>query len=224
VLRRVTQLHNQEIWVMQTRSTIFIAALMATAALSQPVLAQTTTTTTTVVSKPAMGVAITPLNIRSGPGPEYPVTGAIPTNGQAAILGCIEGSLWCQISYNGATGWAYSQYMTGANVRALPPVAYTAPATTTGTTIVRPTYSGEFIAPAAAAPPMSIAPPPTVQTYVVQNPRPQVYLNGEVVEGAGLPPDVVLTPVPNSEYQYAYVNGVPVLVEPSTRRVRYIYR
>jgi hypothetical protein len=207
---------------MQTRSTILIATLMATAALSQPVLAQTTTTT---VTTQAIGVATTPLNIRSGPGPEYPVTGAIPTNGQAAILGCIEGSLWCQISYNGASGWAYSQYMTGASIRTLPPVAYAAPPATTGTTtIVRPTYSGEFIAPVASTQPMSIAPPPTVQTYIVQNPRPQVYLNGEVVEGAGLPPDVALAPVPNSEYQYAYVNGVPVLVEPSTRRVRYIYR
>ncbi len=206
---------------MQTKSTILIAALMASAVLSQPVLAQTTTTTTTV-SRPAMAMATTPLNIRSGPGPEYPVTGAIPTNGQAAILGCIDGSLWCQISYNGASGWAYSQYMTGANARALPPVSYTA---TTGTTIVRPTYSGEFVAPVASAPPMVIAPPPsTVQTYVVQNPRPQVYLNGEVVEDAGLPANVALTPVPNSEYEYAYVNGVPVLVEPSSRRVRYIYR
>ena len=209
---------------MQTRSTILMAALMAGAALSQPVLAQTTTTTTTVTT-PAMAVATTPLNIRSGPGPEYPVTGAIPTNGQAAILGCIEGSLWCQINYNGASGWAYSQYMTGANVRALPPVAYAPPPSTNGTTIVRRTYSGDFIAPVPSTAPLSIAPPPqTVQTYIVQNPRPQVYLNGEVVEGAGLPPDVALAPVPNSEYEYAYVNGVPVLVEPSSRRVRYIYR
>jgi uncharacterized protein YraI len=209
---------------MQTRSTILIAALMGTAALSQPVLAQTTTTTTTI-STPAMAVATTPLNIRSGPGPEYPVTGAIPTNGQAAILGCIEGSQWCQISYNGAQGWAYSQYLTGASIPTLPPVAYTAPSATTGTTIVRPTYSGNFVAPVATTQPLPIAPPPqAIQTYVVQHPRQQVYLNGEVVEGVGLPPDVALAPVPDSEYQYAYVNGVPVLVEPATRRVRYIYR
>jgi hypothetical protein len=209
---------------MQTRSTILIAALMGTAALSQPVLAQTTTTTTTVATQ-TVAVATTPLNIRSGPGPEYPVTGAIPTNGQAAVLGCIEGSLWCQISYNGTQGWAYAQYLTGANLRTLPPVAYTAPPATTGTTIVRPTYSGNFVAPVATTQPLTITPPPsTVQTYIVQHPRPQVYLNGEVVEGAGLPPDVALTPVPDSEYQYAYVNGVPVLVEPTTRRVRYIYR
>ncbi len=222
---------------MQTRSTLLIAACAAAAALSQPASAQTTTTTTvTTIAKQVTAMATTPLNIRSGPGPEYPVIGAIPTNGQAVIAGCIEGSLWCQISYNGTQGWAFSQYMTAmvegrplavSQIRELPPVTYAAPPATTGTTttIVRPTYSGDFIAPVASTAPLSIAPPPpTVRTYIVQNPRPQVYLNGEVVEGAGLPPDVALAPVPDSEYQYAYVNGVPVLVEPATRRVRYIYR
>ena len=219
---------------MQTRSTLLIAACAAAAALSQPASAQTTTTTVTTIARQTTAMAITPLNIRSGPGPEYPVIGAIPTNGQAVIAGCVEGSLWCQISYNGTQGWAYSQYMTAmvegrplavSEIRELPPVTYAAPPVTTGTAIVRPTYSGNFIAPVATTVPLSIAPPPAaVQTYIVQNPRPQVYLNGEVVEGAGLPPDVALAPVPDSDYQYAYVNGVPVLVEPATRRVRYIYR
>ncbi|MCX7298174.1 MAG: DUF1236 domain-containing protein [Hyphomicrobiales bacterium] len=218
---------------MQTRSTLLIAACAAAAALSQPASAQTTTTTVTTIARQTTAMAITPLNIRSGPGPEYPVIGAIPTNGQAVIAGCVEGSLWCQISYNGTQGWAYSQYMTAmvegrplavSEIRELPPVTYAAPPATTGTAVVRPTYSGNFIAPVATTAPLSIAPPPTVQTYIVQNPQPQVYLNGEVVEGAGLPPDVALAPVPDSDYQYAYVNGVPVLVEPATRRVRYIYR
>ena len=51
------------------------------------------------------------LNIRAGPGPEYPVVGAIPTNGQPTIIGCIQGSLWCQVTYNGRQGWAYSRYL-----------------------------------------------------------------------------------------------------------------
>jgi hypothetical protein len=46
----------------------------------------------------------------------------------------------------------------------------------------------------------------------------------EVVEGVGLPEDVALAPVPGFDYQYAYINSVPVLVKPSTRRVEYIYR
>ena len=45
-----------------------------------------------------------------------------------------------------------------------------------------------------------------------------------MVEGAGLPEDVRLAPVPGYDYDYAYVNNQPVLVEPTTRRVQYIYR
>lgn len=202
---------------MQRRTATLFATVAALAALSQPASAQSTATATTS------------LNIRTGPGPEYPVTGAIPDNGQATVTGCIQGSLWCQVTYNGKQGWAYSQYMmAGSGAQAVmvnqtvPAIAQ--PSATVGTTtVVTRTISGDFIAPVAGAP-MSIAPPATVQTYVVQNPAAPVYLNGEVVEGVGLPEDVVLTPVPDYEYSYAYVNGVPVLVEPGTRRVRYIYR
>jgi uncharacterized protein YraI len=208
---------------MQIRSTIIVAAATAVAALSQPVYAAT------------VASAVTPLNIRSGPGPQYSVIGAIPANAQATVIGCIQGSLWCQISFNGNQGWAYSQYLTttisgrslalSQRAAELPPVTYAAPPATVGTAIAPPTISGEFLAPVATAAPLSIAPPPaTVQTYVVGHPVSPVYLNGEVVEGAGLPADVVLNPVPNYNYDYAYVNGVPVLVEPATRRVTYIYR
>ncbi len=203
---------------MQRRTAILLATVAALAATSLPASAQ------------SLATATTSLNIRSGPGPEYPVTGAIPDKGQATVTGCIQGSLWCQVTYNGKQGWAYSQYMTamvggqvvGVN-QTVPVIAQ--PQTTVGTTtVVTRTISGDFIAPVAGSP-MSIAPPPApVQTYIVQNPAQQVYLNGEVVEGVGLPEDVVLTPVPNYEYSYAYVNGVPVLVEPTSRRVTYIYR
>lgn len=206
---------------MQRASTLTIAALTALAALSLPASAAT------------MASATTPLNMRNGPGPEYSVIGAIPTNAQATVTGCIEGSLWCAVTYNGQQGWAYSQYLVSnvggqavavTQVREVPVIAYTAPAATVGTTVVTRTITGDFIARDASAAPMSITPPPNVQAYVVQNPVNQVYVNGEVVEGVGLPQDVVLTPVPNYEYNYAYVNGVPVLVEPTTRRVTYIYR
>jgi len=76
----------------------------------------------------------------------------------------------------------------------------------------------------ATAEPLIVTPPPTIGTYVVSHPVAPVYLNGEVLEGVGLPEDVALSPVPGFDYQYAYVNNVPVLVEPSTRRVEYIYR
>jgi len=208
------------------RATV-LGAVTALAALSLPVLSLPASAAT-------LATATTSLNIRTGPGPQYPVIGAIPEKGSTTVTGCIQGSLWCQVTYNGKQGWAYSQYMSGnvggqmiavTQIRDVPTIVYDAPTTTVGTTVVTPEISGEFVAPVANAAPMQIAPPPaTVQTYVVQHPVQPVYLNGEVVEGAGLPPDVVLTPVPDQQYSYAYVNGVPVLVEPTSRRVTYIYR
>ena len=81
-------------------ATFVIAAATSAAALASPASAAT------------IAAASTPLNIRSGPGPQYSVIGAIPQRGQATIIGCIRGSLWCRSSYNGRQGWAYSQYLT----------------------------------------------------------------------------------------------------------------
>ena len=71
---------------------------------------------------------------------------------------------------------------------------------------------------------VAVAPDSTVTTYVMANPVDPVYLDGEVVVGAGIPDGVMLKEVPDSTYDYAYVNGVPVLVERTTRRVTYILR
>jgi uncharacterized protein YraI len=202
---------------MQYRSTIFFAAMTAAAALSSP------------ASAASVASAMTPLNIRSGPGPQYGVIGAIPTRGQATIVGCIQGSLWCQVSYNGTQGWVYSQYLiatlsgrslaVAATVSTIPAVTYQAPVETVGTAVPVPAITGTVIAP-----PPAPTPPLTVSSYVISHPVPPVYLNGEVVEGVGLPEDVALAPVPGYDYQYAYVNSQPVLVEPQTRRIEYIYR
>ena len=207
---------------MQLRNTIFVAAVTAAASLSIPASAATVAT------------AMTPLNIRSGPGPQYSIVGAIPDHGQATIIGCIQGSLWCQVSYNGRQGWAYSQYLTAQlsgrslivaeRLNDIPAVTYQAPIETVGSAVVGPAITGTLIERSAAAQPLLISPPPTVGSYVVSHPVTPVYLNGEVVEGVGLPENVTLAPVPGYDYEYAYVNNQPVLVEPSTRRIEYIYR
>jgi uncharacterized protein YraI len=204
---------------MQTKSTAILAAL-AVVALSGAASAAT------------VAYAVTPLNIRSGPGPQYGVVGAIPYHATAAVIGCIQGSLWCQVSYNGKQGWAYSQYLMASmsgrslavaeTIQTMPAVNYQ-PVETVGSAAAAPAISGTLLVP-RAGPPLALSPPPTVQSYVVSHPVAPVYLNGEVVEGAGLPEDVVLAPVPDSDYDYAYVNSQPVLVEPSTRRIEYIYR
>jgi uncharacterized protein YraI len=207
---------------MQFRRTIFITALVANAGLSVPASAEIVAT------------AMTPLNIRSGPGPEYSIIGAIPDRGHTTIIGCIRDSLWCQVSYNRRQGWAYSQYLTALlsgrslavaeRLTDIPIVAYQPPIETVGSAVVTPAITGTLIARPETAQPFVAAPAANLGTYVVDHPLAPVYLNGEVVEGVGLPESVELSPVPGSDYDYAYVNNVPVLVEPATRRVRYIYR
>jgi uncharacterized protein YraI len=203
---------------MQVKRAIFVAAAMAAAVLSLPAAAAT------------LASATTALNIRSGPGPQYAVTGAIPARGQATITGCVQGSLWCAVSYNGMRGWVYSQYLsatlTGRSLAVVnvPAVTYAAPVETVGSAVAQPVVSGTLVEGPPAAAPLSLSPPPAVGSYVISHPVAPVYLNGEVVEGAGLPDTVGLAPVPGSDYDYAYVNSVPVLVAPSTRQVVYVYR
>lgn len=268
-----------------------ISAALASAAMLSAAQAQT------------IGTATTDLNVRSGPDPQFPVIGMIREGRRASVLGCIEGSRWCQVDVRGQTGWAYSQYMTLSGdiavvlpapelevdvaarpvIAAPPPVAvypapgqvvtyqapapvyqapgpvvtyrapapavtYQAPPVTyrTGpavayrapmatTTVVETTgvapreFSGAFIAPretvyAATTPPRSYMPPRSVRTYLTANPLDPVYLEGSLEIGAGLPDDIDLWPVPNSRYQYTYVNDYPVLVDPATRRIVFVSR
>lgn len=199
-----------------------------------------------------IGTATTDLNIRSGPGPEQPVIGYMKSRQKAQILGCIEGSLWCQIEFKGRQGWAYSQYMSlkagggrivvrePAHVASVPVVTYDATSYTT------PTYRPD-VAPVAAAITSNVVgaggtgagaigspkptvyastftPPPAVGSYVASNEVTSFTYPGEVVVGASLPQTVVLNNVPDYRYQYVYVNDTPVLVDPFTRRIVYVFR
>lgn len=189
--------------------------------------------------------ATTDLNIRSGPGPQFDVVGAIANSDTATVNGCIEGSKWCQVTYNGTTGWSYSEYL-AADFTGQRTVISMAPQTaeipvlqndqaSTNTTVG---LAGGVIAGALIGGPVgaaiggvvgaaagaTVSPPPTVKTYVMENRIDPVYLEGEVVVGAGVPDTVALRPVPDYDYQYVYINGQPVLVDAGTRQIVYVYR
>ena len=188
----------------------------------------------TAASAAVIASAVTPLNVRSGPGPQYSVIGAIPNKGRITMIGCIQNSLWCEVGFNGRQGWAYSKYLTATlsgrslivaeGLNDIPAVTYQAPVATTGSAVPQPVVTGTLIDRPIAAAPLVITPPATVREYVYDHPVQPVYLNGEVVAGSGLPAEVALAPVPGYQYDYAYVNGVPVLVEPQTREVAYVYQ
>jgi len=205
-----------------------------------------------VAAAQTSATATTDLNIRSGPGPEYPVVGVIGASQGTTINGCIQGSKWCQVSYNGVEGWAYSDYLTASfsggqtvvlterPADAVPAITYETTASTEGTGAVAGGATGA-VAGAIIGGPVgaaiggaagavaggaieTVTPPQEVVTYVQQNQAEPVYLEGEVVVGAQLPETVAVREIPDYEYRYVYVNGQPVLVEPQSRRIVYVMR
>jgi uncharacterized protein YgiM (DUF1202 family) len=208
----------------------FASVLLATTAL-----ADTTAT------------AVTDLNLRAGPGPMHEVVSVIPEGASVTVDACIEASNWCQVRHDGTDGWAFADYLQTELAAAPEPLVLSAPEARTEIRIIEEHETGARTGAGGAAgaivgailggPPGAllgaaaglsagamIEPSDRVVTYVRENPVETVYLDGEVVVGAGLPEAVTLQPVPESDLTYAYVNTVPVLVEPQERRIVYIHR
>lgn len=189
-----------------------------------------------------MATASTDLNLRSGPGPTYEILSVIPAAQPVAVSGCLAQGPWCQVAYNGTNGWASGDYLTAmveapiyANRErlAVPILTYESEPTAALPVGVMGALAGAVLggpvgavigAGLGAGIGSNITPDERVTTYVRANPVVPVYLDGEVVVGAGVPETVALAEVPESEYYYAYINGVPVLIERQNRRVVYIVR
>lgn len=201
-------------WMLAATTGAFLAS--AAAALATPV------------------TATTDLNVRSGPGTQYPVIGVIGAGEGAVLTGCVRDSKWCALDEGGKLGFVYSDYLT-ADVGGSRVVIAERPADA-GVVYIDPPAAGSIEVIDGATGSINgeligrvedvqvIDPPETVRTYISTNQVDPVFLEGEVVVGAGLPDTVRLADVPDYDYEYVYVNGVPVLVEPSTRRIVYVYR
>jgi uncharacterized protein YraI len=196
--------------------------------------------------------ATTDLNVRAGPGPQHQVVGVIGAGQSATLNGCLDNSKWCVVAFNGADGWVYSDYLASdiggqqvviaqrpanSGVTIVPPPETDGGATGAVTGGVTGAVAGAIIggpvgavvggaagAVGGGAVGQTVDPPAKVRTYVQSNAVDPVYLDGEVVVGASLPETVALREIPDYEYRYVYVNGQPVLVEPSSRRIVYVMR
>jgi uncharacterized protein YraI len=185
--------------------------------------------------------AMTDLNIRNGPGPRFGVVDVIPEGETAAVMGCTDQQQWCQVEYRGINGWSYSSYLApatpgaDANVTILqhdnvPVVEYNesgAAAGAAGGAVIGALVGGPIgaaVGGAIGAGVGSTAPPAHVETYVSENRPEPVYLEGEVVVGAGVPNEVTLRTVPDYDHRYAVINGQTVLVDPANRRIIHVYR
>jgi uncharacterized protein YraI len=197
-----------------------------------------------------MVAATTDLNVRAGPGPEHPVIGVIGAGQTTTLNGCLENGKWCLVVTSAGEGWVYSDYLTGEFGGKK--IVLTERPADSGVTVLKDKGGGDAgavaggvtgaVAGALIAGPVGAAvggaagavaggaagtvidPPEKVRTYVTTNKVDPVYLEGEVVVGAGLPDTVELREIPDYEYRYVYVNGQPVLVDAKTRQIVYIVR
>jgi len=177
-----------------------------------------------------IATAINDLNVRAGPGPQYPAVGVAPRGSQAMLDGCIQGSRWCRVDVGGVRGWVYAQYLqveqAGSTVvveqhqseLGVPVVTYE---TTASVAPADPAPGDELLGPVGSV--EAISPPETVTTYVQTNPAQTVRLGGDVVVGASVPNDVTFQEIPDYQYRYVRINDRPVLVDPGTRRIVYVY-
>lgn len=196
-----------------------------------------------------MASASTNLNVRAGPGSNYPVVGTVAAGQSVAIDGCLNAGKWCKLT--GTDGWVSARFLGG--IEGAPVVAFQgAPATGTTTVIqgnnvddgatgaitggaAGAIAGGVLGGPAGAAiggvagfvgggaVGTAIDPPARVRTYVTANRVQPVTVQSRVAIGTTLPSDIELRTIPDYEYRYAYINDQPVLVEPSSRRIVYVY-
>ena len=75
-----------------------LATGTAVLALAAPALAATAT-------------VATDLNLREGPGSNYAIATTMPAEAEVELVGCLEGAQWCEVTYEGTTGYAYAPYL-----------------------------------------------------------------------------------------------------------------
>jgi uncharacterized protein YraI len=210
-------------------------ALAATLALGGTAFAQTAVQATT------------DLNVRAGPGSQYPVVGVLAAGQATTLKGCLANGKWCSVG----EGWVYSQYLAGDFGGGQKVVVSQRPASAKVAVVEAPDSGSAgavaggttgAIAGAIAGGPVgalvggvagatiggtmgeAIEPPAQVREYVTSNRLDPVYLDGEVVVGATIPSSVQVREIPDYNYRYVNVNGQEVLVEPDSRRIVHIVR
>ena len=98
--------------------------------------------TASLVSNP-MATINSDMNVRGGPGTNYPIIGAASPGQQYPITGENSAGDWWEISYNGQVGWVFGQLVTATDVKNVRIAAIIPALTSTprSTSIRRPTVT-----------------------------------------------------------------------------------
>ena len=63
------------------------------------------------------------VNIRSGPGPDYPIIGTLNPDTELPIVGRNANGTWWQIDITGATGWVANEVVQAHDTKTVPVVS-----------------------------------------------------------------------------------------------------
>jgi uncharacterized protein YraI len=178
-----------------------------------------------MASTPALALkafATAHLNIRTGPGEQFPIAGEMKWESHGEVDVCTPDYVWCHITTANGIGWAAAHYLADKGQ----PLSQLAPQSGVPVVAVEGLAFVGAVTPVPAGTALieAIAPEAAVIEYVKATPVAPVHVTGEIVVGAILPAELVLYEVPSSPYQYAVVNTATVLVEPASRKVVYIAR
>jgi uncharacterized protein YraI len=59
----------------------------------------------------ARGTTTSDVNMRAGPGTDYPLVATVPEDARVNIHGCLSDYDWCDVSWSGERGWINAQYL-----------------------------------------------------------------------------------------------------------------
>ncbi|MCK7612428.1 SH3 domain-containing protein [Roseibium sediminicola] len=126
---------------MLTRLLLGLAALAVTAL---PTAAQ--------AAGPAVAYSTANLNMRAGPGTNYPVITTVPRGGGVTVFGCTADFSWCDAAFANAKGWVSGRYLSyGGNG-----LYYGQPIPNAGINLGVPRYHRNY--PIYAGPPVVVQP------------------------------------------------------------------
>jgi hypothetical protein len=147
-----------------------LAAGPGSAHAQQPTVAIPTVTGTPIGPYIVVNIDQQQINVRSGPGTDYPAVGVLVTGELAAAKGSSAAGLWIQIAYPGVEGglaWVYSPLVTVFQAASLPIVEPPPLPTPRVTPTIDPTLAAQFVleVPATRLPTFTAPPPLTIPTY-----------------------------------------------------------
>jgi len=121
---------------------------VGTAHAQQPTVSIATVTGTPIGPYIVVNADQEQINVRSGPGTEYPTVGVLIAGEQAAAKGVSAGGLWYQIVYAGVEGglaWVYAPLVTPFDIISLPIVEPPPTPTPRVTPTIDPTLAAQFV-------------------------------------------------------------------------------